>query len=99
MRTSGITYVVATCYIATLTAVSRVCSWLLILLVRGYQVALGPMMGGHCRFLPTCSNYAIDAIRNCGPMKGLRLITWRILRCHPFADGGYDPAPEPPGKR
>jgi uncharacterized protein len=98
MHAKSVTHYVASCYIAILTMVSRAFSWVLILLVRSYQVVLGAMLGGHCRFQPTCSTYALDAIRNCGPLKGLRLAIWRILRCHPFSKGGYDPAPEPPEK-
>ena len=77
-----------------MTLISRAGSWLLILMVRAYQLALAPVFGGHCRFQPTCSNYCIDAIRNCGAINGLALGAWRILRCHPFCKGGYDPAPE-----
>ncbi len=98
MCAKSVSHYFAGCYIAVLTAVSGAFSWLLILLVRAYQVAFGAMLGGHCRFQPSCSVYAIDAIRNCGPLKGLRLAAWRILRCNPFSKGGYDPAPEPPEK-
>jgi putative membrane protein insertion efficiency factor len=65
----------------------------LILLVRGYQIALSPMMGGACRFQPSCSNYMIEALQVHGALKGLALGTWRILRCHPFGKHGYDPVP------
>lgn len=99
MRPNAITHYLASGYVAVLTAVLWVFSAGLILLVRAYQAALGPVLGGHCRFQPTCSNYAIDAIRNCGPIKGLRLAVWRVLRCHPLAKGGYDPTPEPPATR
>ena len=69
----------------------------LIWLVRGYQVALSPFMGGACRFTPSCSNYMIEALTVHGTFKGLLLGTWRILRCHPFGKHGYDPVP-PKGK-
>ena len=62
-------------------------------LVRGYQVALSPLMGGACRFEPSCSNYMIEALRVHGPAKGVVLGLWRILRCHPFGASGYDPVP------
>ena len=66
----------------------------LIALVRGYQVCLSPMMGGACRFEPSCSNYMIEALNVHGAIKGMLLGLWRILRCHPFGDYGYDPVPE-----
>ena len=65
----------------------------LIALVRGYQVALSPMMGGACRFEPSCSNYMIEALNVHGAIKGTLLGLWRILRCHPWGDYGYDPVP------
>jgi putative membrane protein insertion efficiency factor len=61
--------------------------------IRFYQVAISPWLGAHCRFRPTCSQYAIEAIRAHGVIKGLLLGTWRVLRCHPFCKGGYDPVP------
>ena len=66
----------------------------LIALVRGYQVVLSPMMGGACRFKSSCSNYLIEALTVHGAIKGVLLGLWRILRCHPFGDYGYDPVPE-----
>ncbi len=66
---------------------------LLILLVRGYQVALSPFFGQHCRFTPTCSCYTIEALRCHGALKGSWLGLRRLLRCHPWAEGGYDPVP------
>ena len=65
----------------------------LIALVRGYQVVLSPMMGGACRFEPSCSNYMIEALAVHGAIKGTLLGLWRILRCHPWGDYGYDPVP------
>ena len=65
---------------------------MLILLVRGYQLMISPFVGpGSCRYTPTCSQYAIEAIRGYGVIKGLILATWRILRCHPWGGWGYDP--------
>ena len=69
----------------------------LVLLVRGYQIVLSPMMGGACRFEPSCSNYMIEALERHGAFKGLLLGIYRILRCHPFGKYGYDPVP-PKGK-
>ena len=65
----------------------------MILCIRGYQVTLGPLMGGCCRFEPSCSHYAIEAIERHGALKGFLLGAWRILRCHPFGKSGYDPVP------
>ncbi|HEB60496.1 MAG TPA: membrane protein insertion efficiency factor YidD [Phycisphaeraceae bacterium] len=64
-----------------------------ILLIRIYQVSLGPFLGGQCRFQPTCSYYAIDAYREHGFWKGSYLAMKRILRCHPLGGSGYDPVP------
>jgi putative membrane protein insertion efficiency factor len=60
-------------------------------LIRLYQMFLSPLKGPTCRFIPTCSEYACEAIRQYGPFKGFWLGLWRILRCHPFHPGGYDP--------
>ena len=49
-----------------------------------------------CRYIPTCSEYAVEAIERYGPVKGGRLAAWRLLRCNPFSKGGYDPVPEDP---
>ncbi|PXX92664.1 membrane protein insertion efficiency factor YidD [Marinobacter vulgaris] len=66
---------------------------LLLLPIRVYQYAISPMMASHCRHYPTCSQYAIDAITTHGAVKGLFLAMKRLLRCHPWAKGGYDPVP------
>ena len=65
----------------------------LLSLIRGYQVYISPRHPGCCRYTPTCSNYAIKAIEKYGVWKGGLLALWRILRCNPFAKGGYDPVP------
>ena len=65
----------------------------LIWLVRAYQVVLSPVMGGACRFEPSCSNYMIEALKVHGAFKGTLIGLWRILRCHPFGAHGYDPVP------
>lgn len=65
----------------------------LIVLVRGYQTVLSPVMGGGCRFEPSCSRYMIEALKVHGAVKGTLLGLWRILRCHPFGAHGYDPVP------
>jgi putative membrane protein insertion efficiency factor len=66
--------------------------WLFIQFVLLYRVALRPIMGGHCRFTPSCSEYAIDAIKKYGAFRGAWRALKRILRCHPFGGHGYDPA-------
>lgn len=72
--------------------ISRIFAWLLIGLVLAYRGTLGHVMGGHCRFVPTCSQYALDAIGKHGPWRGGWLALKRILRCHPWGGSGYDPA-------
>jgi putative membrane protein insertion efficiency factor len=69
---------------------------LLIALIRGYQYAISPLMGNHCRFVPSCSQYAADAIQIHGPGRGLWLALRRLARCHPWHAGGYDPVPRDP---
>ena len=67
--------------------------WLLIKLVRAYQLLLSPFLPPSCRFEPTCSHYAIEALQTHGGLKGGWLALKRIGRCHPFCAGGYDPVP------
>lgn len=66
----------------------------LILAVRAYQALLGPLLGGACRFHPSCSHYAIEAIERHGAGHGAWLAAKRLLRCRPFVAGGYDPVPD-----
>ena len=70
----------------------------LVWLLRGYQILLSPMLGQRCRFYPTCSNYAIEALHVHGAARGSWLAARRLCRCHPFHAGGVDlvPAPVPP---
>lgn len=65
----------------------------LIALVQGYRYLLKPWLGNACRFEPTCSQYALDALRRHGAVAGGALATGRLLRCHPWCDGGLDPVP------
>ncbi len=62
-------------------------------LVRAYQLVLGPLVGGACRFHPTCSAYAIEALETHGGVRGTWLALRRVSRCHPLGSSGYDPVP------
>jgi putative membrane protein insertion efficiency factor len=66
------------------------------LLVRLYQYTLGTVLPNSCRYQPTCSHYALAALGEHGAVRGTWLVVKRILRCHPFARGGYDPVPKAP---
>lgn len=68
---------------------------LLIALVRLYQLLLSPVLTPNCRYLPTCSAYAIEALRTHGALRGSWLALRRVLRCHPWGGHGYDPVPPP----
>jgi putative membrane protein insertion efficiency factor len=69
-------------------------AWLLLLLVRLYMVLLSPFFGGACKFYPSCSNYAYEAIARHGAGRGVVLALKRLLRCRPFTKGGFDPVPD-----
>lgn len=71
----------------------RVLNYPFIFLIRFYQLCISPYKPSCCRFTPTCSAYAIQAFRKHGPIKGLFLTVWRILRCNPWGGSGYDPVP------
>ena len=62
--------------------------------IRGYQLAISPMLGPHCRFYPSCSCYTHTAIERFGVLRGSWLGAKRLLRCHPFTQGGFDPVPD-----
>jgi uncharacterized protein len=68
----------------------------LVATVRGYQLLLSPWLGSQCRFWPTCSGYALDALQTHGAAAGSYLAARRILRCHPWCAGGNDPIPQQP---
>jgi putative membrane protein insertion efficiency factor len=68
---------------------------LALLAVRGYKLALSPLFTGACRFHPSCSTYAAEALRAHGVARGLWLAACRLARCHPFGGSGYDPVPPP----
>ncbi len=66
----------------------------LILVIRGYQYLISPFLGNHCRFYPSCSSYALEAIEHHGAVRGSGLALRRIARCHPWHHGGIDPVPQ-----
>jgi len=68
-------------------------AYILLAMIRGYQYLLSPFLGSQCRFTPTCSHYAAEALKRHGAIKGANLAGRRLLRCHPWCDGGYDPVP------
>lgn len=72
---------------------SKRCLWrdLAVEIIKGYKIFISPILGPYCRFYPSCSSYAIDAIRIYGLWRGAVLALKRILKCHPFHPGGYDP--------
>jgi hypothetical protein len=74
---------------------NRIAKTLLLMLLRGYKWALSPMLPPACRYVPTCSEYAIEAVERYGALRGTAMAIWRLLRCHPFASGGFDPVPAP----
>ena len=74
-------------------AMKRLLSYLLLLPIYFYRKCISPMTSPSCRFTPTCSQYAVEAIKKHGPFKGLYLAVKRILRCHPWGGSGYDPVP------
>ena len=61
--------------------------------IRAYQLVISPVLGPRCRFYPSCSSYAVEALRTHGPLRGTWLASRRLLRCHPWNDGGLDPVP------
>ena len=64
-------------------------------LLRAYKWAISPMFPPSCRYVPTCSEYAMEAVERYGALRGGLMAVWRLLRCHPFAHGGYDPVVNP----
>lgn len=67
---------------------------LIVRIIKGYSFLISPLLGPSCRFYPTCSHYAADAVERHGVLKGGWLATRRIARCHPWHEGGVDPVPE-----
>jgi hypothetical protein len=68
---------------------------LLIGLIRAYQYLISPLLGSHCRYYPSCSHYAAEAVETHGALRGSWLALRRLLRCHPWHEGGVDPVPPP----
>lgn len=68
-------------------------SWILLLPIHFYRKVISPLLPPSCRYTPSCSTYAVEAIKKHGPVKGLILAIRRILRCHPWGGSGYDPVP------
>ncbi|MBN2752709.1 MAG: membrane protein insertion efficiency factor YidD [Rhodospirillaceae bacterium] len=73
--------------------------WVLKLPIHVYRLGISPLIGPRCRFQPTCSAYALEALEKHGPIRGLWLTIRRLARCHPFGGFGYDPVPEPSPSR
>ena len=68
---------------------------LVVLPIRAYQLFVSPLLGPRCRFYPSCSSYAVDAVLQHGVLRGIALAGWRLLRCNPWNLGGVDPVPPP----
>ncbi|EPC04420.1 hypothetical protein L861_03600 [Litchfieldella anticariensis FP35 = DSM 16096] len=77
---------------------AKLLSWPLIILIKVYQYTVSPLLGPRCRFWPSCSHYALEAIHTHGPLKGGWLALKRILKCHPWHPGGIDLVPPASGK-
>lgn len=73
--------------------------WLALVSIRAYQIFLGPFLGGGCKFSPSCSRYAYEAVERFGTRRGTWLAVKRLMRCRPFSPGGYDPVPEEAAER
>ena len=78
---------------------NKIVTFPLILLIRGYQLIVSPMLGSNCRFMPTCSEYALESLKTYGLIKGTYLTIKRIGKCHPWGSNGYDPIPTKMGKK
>jgi len=73
--------------------ISRTIKTAMLALLRGYKWAISPLLPPSCRYVPTCSEYAVEAIERYGALRGSAMSIWRVLRCHPFVQGGHDPVP------
>ncbi|MDN5200516.1 membrane protein insertion efficiency factor YidD [Fulvivirgaceae bacterium BMA10] len=79
--------------------IARFFGFILVQLIRFYQLAISPLLGPNCRHTPTCSEYAMRAIQEWGPLRGIWLGIKRISRCHPWGTHGYDPVPKRNSKK
>jgi len=70
---------------------NQIAKTLVLTLLRGYKWVISPLVSPACRYVPTCSDYAMEAVEHYGIVRGSLMAMARLLRCHPFADGGYDP--------
>ena len=86
-------------FLTTLASAGRLPGFAVCGLIRLYQLLLSPFLGNRCRFHPSCSHYALEAVRRHGALKGCWLAMKRLGRCHPFHPGGFDPVPDGSGKR
>lgn len=77
-----------------LRSIQKAIQWILIKIVRFYQLAISPYLGSSCRHSPTCSQYMIEAIREWGAVRGVWLGLKRLVKCHPWGTSGYDPVPK-----
>lgn len=75
--------------------IHKLCLVICVNAIRGYQFLISPLLGNNCRFYPSCSCYAVESVENHGVIKGGYLSFRRLIKCHPFHAGGYDPVPEP----
>lgn len=82
-----------------LTYIHRGIIWLMILPIKFYKYSISPMLPNSCRHVPTCSEYAIEALKVHGIFRGSIMAVWRILRCNPWGTHGYDPVPPAKSKR
>ena len=74
--------------------INKFISHILIFIIKFYQIFISPILGQNCRYLPTCSEYAVQSLRQFGFVKGLSLSIKRVSKCHPFGNDGYDPVPK-----
>tara|TARA_B100000965_G_scaffold375299_1_gene367248 strand:+ start:118 stop:360 length:243 start_codon:yes stop_codon:yes gene_type:complete len=74
--------------------ISKSIAYILVFLIKSYQLLISPLLGQNCRYLPTCSEYSVQSIREHGVIKGIALSLKRISKCHPWGSHGYDPVPK-----
>lgn len=76
-----------------LIIINQIFTWFLVRMIWIYKSSISPFLPDACRFYPSCSEYSMEAVQKYGPIKGIRLSAFRLLRCHPFHKGGFDPVP------